>query len=222
MPQGWCILFVTIGELSFVLSIMGSSFITYLIVMEKRKWKGFVFERLMLGLSVSDLISTWGMLLQPYFIPSSTGLLFIFGNEKTCRIAGFLGTFAGLSYLYSCALVVHLYVTVGKTNSRSYLSYWYLEILLHTCFWVWGTLYSLFTLMNNLIKPSTFLGTCLQDLSIFIHLTNRSALTRNTCTEKKSLLLPTGPALLSIVSSQYSSSADCRYCSREVFHNWCL
>ena len=82
----YVILFV-IGLFSSLLSLAGSSIILWLII--KGRKLHMLYHQLLFGLSVSDLLMTFTLILQPLLVPSETNYIFAIGNERTCSFVGF-------------------------------------------------------------------------------------------------------------------------------------
>ena len=160
LPTGIYVAALVVGELSSCLSILGSSLIIYLIIRERRWRTNAFFERIILGLSIADLISSWGMFLQPYLTPNLL-LSVPSSGPRTCAISGFLGTFIGSSFMYSSALVIYFLTVVRRDRivdvkpARSW------ELLIHAVVWVGGLVLAILMVSYPILRPSAFYRACL-------------------------------------------------------------
>ncbi|KAL3911284.1 MAG: hypothetical protein SGILL_007340 [Bacillariaceae sp.] len=105
----YAVLFV-VGLISCVLSLLGSCLILYLVIEGKRTNE--LYHRLLLGLSISDMIMTISLLMQPILVPRETGYLFALGNASSCAFLGFGYLFFIASYAYNCMLGIYFLATV--------------------------------------------------------------------------------------------------------------
>eukprot|EP00554_Chaetoceros_debilis_P013734 CAMPEP_0194127428 /NCGR_PEP_ID=MMETSP0150-20130528/60513_1 /TAXON_ID=122233 /ORGANISM="Chaetoceros debilis, Strain MM31A-1" /LENGTH=777 /DNA_ID=CAMNT_0038821349 /DNA_START=57 /DNA_END=2391 /DNA_ORIENTATION=- len=89
------------GCLSFLASLG-------IVVMVSRKTNGGLsspYRRIIFGMSISDMISSFSFVIGPWAIPASTDNSFGIGNDATCRMDGFLLTMGSAAVpLYSCLL----------------------------------------------------------------------------------------------------------------------
>lgn len=153
--------FVVIGELSGFASILGSALIIYLILRE-RKWGESFFERLMLGLSVADFISTTGIVGQPFMVPSCTDLPFSRGNLQTCQATGFLFVFLFASCMYSCTLAIYFLTSTTAACRRwgSGRGFVFCEAAIHCCLWTFCLLHAVLAVVFKQFEPSPFTLVC--------------------------------------------------------------
>lgn len=103
---------------SAVLSLVGSSCILYTILMresqphlEKNKWFGTdSFERIMVALSLFDIVTSFSFALQPFLIQKGSSA-FSFGNALSCR---FMGTMQqiGTASIFYYGLLSYYYLLV--------------------------------------------------------------------------------------------------------------
>ncbi|KAL7542071.1 hypothetical protein ACHAXR_011737 [Thalassiosira sp. AJA248-18] len=78
-------------------------------------------QRLVLGLSISDVSTSLVWIFTPLFMPSESGAVWAIGNQTTCNIQGFIVTlFNASAILYMCALQLQYLLTIkyGWTESR--------------------------------------------------------------------------------------------------------
>jgi hypothetical protein len=112
------IILCIVGALSSVLSILGSTTILSLVI--RRKKTGELYQRLLLGLSVSDLFMSFSLLLQPLLTPKETGYPLALGNSSTCKALGFGYLFFISSYTYNCMLGIYFLAVVRyQASSQS-------------------------------------------------------------------------------------------------------
>lgn len=101
---------VAVAWCSIVLSLFGSMSIVWIIL--KNGKLGQLYHRLMLGMSVMDLIMTSATAAMPYVNRDDVGFLFARGNERTCEAAGFfLQAWLG-STIYNAWLSVYFLLMV--------------------------------------------------------------------------------------------------------------
>ena len=72
------------------LSFMGS---TAVALAARKATRTSIYQRLILGMCISDVISSIGLFIHPIMLPKSAreeGLLWASGNSKTCAFIGFV------------------------------------------------------------------------------------------------------------------------------------
>ncbi|CAB9496465.1 expressed unknown protein [Seminavis robusta] len=80
---------VVLGSLSSSLSLIGSACIVYMSCHELKHIK----QRLLLSLSLADMVSSMACLLMPFAVPSFLGLPGAIGNHASCTTVGFFHLF---------------------------------------------------------------------------------------------------------------------------------
>jgi Serpentine type 7TM GPCR chemoreceptor Srv len=109
--------------LSGTLSIVSSCTIVYLVL---KSGFGTCYKRILFGLSVSDILISCTLIVQPFLLPAATSTrLWAVGNDSTCT---FLGTISQLSLsamLYTGVLAFYFLLTIRfgvteKTLARQY------------------------------------------------------------------------------------------------------
>jgi hypothetical protein len=104
-----------IPHITAIFSVLGSLFICVDILRDRKKPR-MVFHRIMLGMSMSDLMASLFLCLSTWPVPSDTvGIHGAVGNLKTCQMQGFfiqlgVGTFFYTAYLavyYLCMMRYH-------------------------------------------------------------------------------------------------------------------
>ena len=108
------------GATSSILSLMGSS----AIVFRACHNRGKLYERLLITLSVGDILFSTSNLVHPYLMPKGTpGLLLASGNTATCSLAGFVMTSAPLFItLGNCYLSAYFYLMICKNWNEEFSS----------------------------------------------------------------------------------------------------
>lgn len=78
------------------------------------------YQRIMLGLSASDLVSSIVLSLQAFLLPAAEGRTWALGNQATCNTMGFLQQLAGTTIFYNCMLSFVFLLTIrhGVTEAR--------------------------------------------------------------------------------------------------------
>ena len=91
------------------LSAWGSSMIIYTIMKMPKRSRN-CYNRLMLGLSSSDLVSSTCLSLQAFLLPQETSdRVWALGNDTTCTIMGFLQQLSMVSIIY-CGMLSWMYL----------------------------------------------------------------------------------------------------------------
>eukprot|EP00934_Nitzschia_sp_Nitz4_P004153 Nitzschia sp. Nitz4//scaffold146_size56529//53231//54469//NITZ4_006582-RA/size56529-processed-gene-0.57-mRNA-1//1//CDS//3329536653//4143//frame0 len=145
------------GTLSCILSLVGSGTILYLIW--KRHKMDELYHRLILGLSVSDVLTTVGLTIQPYMLPRESGYPFAIGNQTTCTIVGILHPFYISSYCHNCALALYfmLMIRYGKKEKD-------IQRLLEPWCYIFAfgfpLIYTTVCASLGLFNPNPFMGLC--------------------------------------------------------------
>jgi len=70
------------------------------------------YERIMLGLSMADIIYSFSLFFGPIPAPKSTEALWAIGNVHTCNLQGFLMQFGVGCTLYNAALSIYFLLTI--------------------------------------------------------------------------------------------------------------
>lgn len=96
-----------LGAISGSLSILGSSLIVYRVY--KNRHSTSPYDRIMLGLSICDIVSSFSFGLGPLLLPTDTSTrAWASGNERTCNFLGFLTQFSFCAVWYVLPnLIVH-------------------------------------------------------------------------------------------------------------------
>lgn len=145
------------GLTSAILSISGSCIILYLITRGGRT--GELYHRLVLGLSVSDLISTLSLLMQPVLVRKETGYIFAVGSKTSCSVVGFGYLYFVASFAYNCMLGIYFlamtrYQVSSKTISR------FMEPWGHLIAFSMPTALGIASVRFDMLNVNPFLGAC--------------------------------------------------------------
>ena len=96
---------------SAILSILGSSTIVYKVLGDRSKATSY--DRLMLGLSICDIIASLGWALTPFLLPRETSTNpWAIGNDTTCTFLGFITQLGFSAVLYNMFLSFYYLLTV--------------------------------------------------------------------------------------------------------------
>ena len=107
--------------LSSILSILGSSTIVYKVLGDRSKATSY--DRLMLGLSICDIIASVGWALTPFLLPRETSTNpWAIGNDTTCTFLGFITQLGFSAVLYNMFLSFYYLLTVRYGVKRENFS----------------------------------------------------------------------------------------------------
>lgn len=82
-----------LGLISGSLSLVGSSLIVFRAFKNRRDMTPY--DRIMLGLSLTDMVSSFVYAFGPLLLPADTSTRsWALGNDRTCKMLGFLTQFA--------------------------------------------------------------------------------------------------------------------------------
>jgi hypothetical protein len=96
---------------SGVLSILGSSIIVYIVI--KNTNKTMPYDRIMLGLSCSNIVSSFSYVVTPFLLPVATSQrVWASGNEVTCSLLGWLTQLSFAALWYNCCLSYYYVATL--------------------------------------------------------------------------------------------------------------
>lgn len=110
-------------------------------------------QRLVLGLSISDVSTSLVWIFTPLLMPSESGAVWAIGNQTTCNIQGFIVTlFNASAILYMCALQLQYLLTIkyGWTESRIRT----VEPYMHGVPWCLGLAAAITQLSLKLFNPA--------------------------------------------------------------------
>lgn len=106
------VLMSTLGVISGCLSFIGSSLIVYRVVKNRHEGTNS-YDRLMLGLSLSDLVASFTFGFGPLLLPKdSSTRAWASGSDATCTLLGFTSQFSFCAVVYNGLLSVYYLLTV--------------------------------------------------------------------------------------------------------------
>jgi hypothetical protein len=136
-------------------SLIGSSYVIQDVLRNEQK-RNHTFHRLMVGLSISDVLSSFSAhILSTAPMPKGYQM-FAVGNIATCDAQGFINTMSGLTImLYNCSLTTYYLVQLkyNWVNRRIKA----LEKWLHIVPWSAGLAFGLYALLFKLYGPMGFM-----------------------------------------------------------------
>jgi hypothetical protein len=122
------IIIIIVGNtLTSILSIVGSSMIIY--ILHKTK-KPSVYNRLMFGMSLFDIIQAVSLLIGPFLIPQYGGRKWAYGNDQTCLMVGFFVQLGCTVPFYNISLNAFFLLSVVYGMSEAKITRW-IEPTLH-------------------------------------------------------------------------------------------
>ena len=85
-----------------------------------------VYNRLVVGVSIADMVASFGWFLSTWPIPEDDGLLSFEiygarGNDTTCKIQGFMLTFVATAYYCNLALAMYYYLVIVRNWTETRL-----------------------------------------------------------------------------------------------------
>jgi hypothetical protein len=110
--------------ISSTLSIMGSSTIIFKVLRDRTHATSY--DRLMLGLSCTDIVSSLGWMLTPFLLPKQTSpRVWAIGTDATCSFLGFVTQLGFSSILYNGFLSYYFLATIRfGVNRRTFALRW--------------------------------------------------------------------------------------------------
>lgn len=131
---------------SSILSLIGSCTIVYKVLSNRRKATSY--DRLMFGLSASDIVSSIAYGLYPFFSPAATSRrVWSIGSDATCSLLGFLTQFGFAAAIYNGFLSFYYVLTIRYGMDRKFFAKRY-EVLMH----FFGVSFCLITALTGTAK----------------------------------------------------------------------
>lgn len=152
---------VAISCLSCTLSILGSAWVA--LAVAKRRT---VFERIMLGICLADIVSSTGGLVVPFSLPAYTGLPFAMGGPNSCRFVGVLFYATTMTAMYTASLTAHFWESVSRSLPRNRPSLWKEILWIHSPPWLTWFLIVGSALAYDTLQPTSLFGLCASDCHI--------------------------------------------------------
>jgi len=97
---------------SAILSIFGSSIIIYMAVSTRRQRQWTTYTRLLLGLSICDIISSVSLAFAAFMRRPESGRVWAIGNDATCAAIGTMTQFSYSNVWYNAVLSYYFIATV--------------------------------------------------------------------------------------------------------------
>jgi hypothetical protein len=116
-------------------SVICSSLIAYSVIRDKRN-RSKVYHRLLLGMSIADLSSSFWLALSTWPIPKETGILWASGNTLSCNFQGFFTQFGVSSPIYNGSLSIFYLLVIRYGWKEDQLKR--IEPFLHGVPILWG------------------------------------------------------------------------------------
>ena len=97
---------------SAILSIFGSSVILYMAISTRREKKWTTYTRLLIGLSVCDIISSVSLAVAAFLRRPESGRVWAVGNDATCTAIGTMTQFSYSNLFFNATLSYYFMITV--------------------------------------------------------------------------------------------------------------
>lgn len=97
---------------SALLSIFGSSVILYMAISTRRQRKWTTYTRLLIGLSLCDIISSVSLAFSPFMRRPESGRVWAVGNDATCTAIGTMTQFSYSNLFFNAMLSYYFMITV--------------------------------------------------------------------------------------------------------------
>jgi hypothetical protein len=115
---------------SAILSILGSSAIIYTAVKRRRRRKWTPYMRLLLGLSICDVIASVTIGIAAFLRRRESQRVWSFGNDAACSAAGALFQFSFSAMLYNAMLSFYFLMTARFGVKNAVIAKW-MEPIMH-------------------------------------------------------------------------------------------
>lgn len=132
-------------------------------ILKSGSWRASPYHRIVLGISLSDIIRSLSIILGPFLIPSSSPVApWAIGNDATCRANGFMYIVATYSTpMYMFGLCMYTALKIKRNGMHNQNLSRTIEKLLHAVITVLSLGTGIFGLATKTINPSTLGGICL-------------------------------------------------------------
>jgi hypothetical protein len=141
-----------IPHVTGALSILGSAFIVYDVVSDRKKWSS-TYHRLLFGMGLYDFVSSFATALSTVPMPSESGD-FSYGNAATCTAQGMFVNLNIASPLYNFMLSIYFLLTVtfrwSKDDVKKKVEVWF-----HAFPFVWVLMTTIVVLPQNGFNDSS-------------------------------------------------------------------
>ncbi|CAB9515761.1 expressed unknown protein [Seminavis robusta] len=148
---------VIVAETSCALSILGSLSIIYIVIVNRKLDQ--IYHRIVMGLSIMDLIMTTATASMPFANRSDIGLFFAVGNAQSCTAAGFFYQAWVGSAIYNATLSIYFLLTVKHGLQEQRISKT-MEPYCHVLAISATLLFGITGLAIQGFNPLPYIGTC--------------------------------------------------------------
>lgn len=124
-----------VPKITASLSVLSSSAIAVIVLRDKSR-RSKVFHRLVLGLSLTDVVTSSWWVASTWPIPRDSGVLWASGNTKTCTVQGFFLQLGIANPLYNSSLSVYYLLAIHYSYSET--RFRFVEPLFHLGPLGWG------------------------------------------------------------------------------------
>jgi ABC-type Fe3+-siderophore transport system permease subunit len=107
---------------SAILSILGSATILYMSLKTRKERKWTPYTRLLIGMSVSDIISSVTLGVAAFLRPRENQRVWMFGNDATCSAIGFLTQFSYSGLFYNAMLSFYFLLSARFHLTNEYIA----------------------------------------------------------------------------------------------------
>ena len=121
------IVLISLSSFSGALSMCGS--VCIIILATKRRERG-TYHRLLMALSVFDMIHSLVNICQPFLLPASSERIWTIGNDRTCSMVGFFNQLSTTVSIYNVVLNLHYLLTIRYGIEERMVEKW-IEPFMH-------------------------------------------------------------------------------------------
>eukprot|EP00980_Cylindrotheca_fusiformis_P020397 scaffold7423_cov122-Cylindrotheca_fusiformis.AAC.1 len=107
---------------SAALSILGSSAILYMALKSRERRKWTPYTRLLIGLSIYDIIASASIAIATFLRPASSHRAWTFGNDATCTASAFVQQLSNSAAGYNAMLSFYFLLTARFGLKNSYIA----------------------------------------------------------------------------------------------------
>lgn len=107
---------------SAILSIFGSSVILYIALKSRERRKWTPYTRLLIGLSICDIIASITIAISTFLRPSESPRAWSYGNDATCSAIGFLTQVSSSAACYNVMLSFYFLMTARFGLKNAYIA----------------------------------------------------------------------------------------------------
>lgn len=105
------------------LSLLGSAYILHSVLFVTERERRHTYHRLLVGLSVADIVMTTGLFLSTWPMPVSTpSVAFAVGNTQTCAVVGFMEQAGVTAVWYNASLSVYYWLRIRRGWTSTQIS----------------------------------------------------------------------------------------------------